>query len=151
MLLSQSELNQMCICSDEAVKLAQCLKGHSFFGGYDNLVKTIGNLALVPKNRQVLFDCGIISMLKESALKDAQSRNGIFNTLLNMFPDLKGHSKAFSDSMKYLLTSDHAFIELIRTSNEEVCKGLDLLLSPYSDEPGMNLQVASACVCQLAW
>ncbi len=150
MLLSKLEVSQVCICSKEAVMLAQCLEGRgSFFGGYDSLVKTIENLALVPKNRQVFFDTGIISILKDAALnKDLVHAIGILNALLNVVSDpdeLERHGEVFlsySDSIKALLTSDDSFMELIHSSNEEVCKGLALLLSPsHSEKPGMSVML----------
>ena len=141
MLLSKSELNQVCISSREADMLAKCLEGHdAFFGGYDSLLKTIGNLALVPKNRQVFFDTGMISMLKDVALSKPLVSE-VFNSLLNLIPaadESSGRDKAppyEGDSVKVLLKSDHSFMKLIHSSSKEVCKGLKLLLCP-PQKPG---------------
>ena len=133
MVLSKVELNQVCISPKEALMLVQCLEGRdSFFGGFESLIKTIGSLALIPKNRQVFLDIGLIQLLKDSALKKAKVPIGIFNALLCVIPDPEDskHSKATDNSIKTLLTSDHSFMRKICDSSEEVCKGLAILLSP---------------------
>lgn len=141
MLLSRSEMNQVCISLKEADMLAQCLEGRDpFFAGYDNLVTTIRNLALLPKNRKIFFDTGIISTLKELALKNEV--NGIFYALLNMISESDAHGETFAhtdDAIRALLTSDSSFMELLCGSNKEVCRGLNLLLchSGY-EKSGMN-------------
>lgn len=137
LVLSKSELNQVSICSKEADMLARCLRGYdAFFGGYANLIKTIGNLALFPKNRQVFFDTGIVSTLTVVAVNMPSVSNEIFYTLLNMISTLDSSS----DSIKALLTSDHSFMKLIRSSSKDVCKGLQLILSAsHCENPGMSI------------
>ena len=147
MLLSRSEISQVSISSKEADMLAQCLEGHApFFAGYDYLITTIGNLALVPRNRKIFLDAGIISILKEIALQnESPVPNGIFYALLNMISDSDAsdiHSEEFlhaDGAIRDLFTSDSSFMELLCSSNKEVCRGLTLLLCPSdTKKPGMN-------------
>lgn len=139
MLLSRSEMNQVSVTSKEAHMLALCLKGRDpFFGGYDNLITTVGNLALVPKNRKIFLDADIIGILKELALQNASpAPNGIFYAFLNMISSSDTQSEEFAhtdSAIRALLVSDSSFMMLLCGSKEEICRGLNLLLCPSDPE-----------------
>lgn len=146
MLLSKSEMNQVCLRSVEADMLARCLKrSDPFWGGFDNLIRTVENLARIPKHWQVFLDTGIVGVLKELALENGLATNGALRALLNMIPEpdvtdtqqQKPELMPPTNSVTALLTSDLAFMELVRTSEECICKGLVLLLCPRgSQKPG---------------
>ena len=141
MLLSRSELSQVSLPSVETDMLARCLNGvDPFFGGRENLIVTIGNLARNPKNWQVFVTAGIASTLKALALDRTSALNKILRALLNMIPefeifDVHGNKQPttvlpLTNQVTALLTADVGFMELIRNSHEEICKGLVLLLCP---------------------
>ena len=140
MLLSRSELSQVCIELVEANLLARCLNGvDSFFGGYDSLMTTIENLACNPKHQQIFVDCGIVSILKSTVLNRALNVDRrIFRTFLHLIPEpdtsLQQLEEEFvfplHNSVTEMLTSDPLFMDLLRKSDEDLCKGLLLLLFP---------------------
>lgn len=144
MLLSRSEMNQVCLHSNEAEILARCLKGaESFFCGHDNLIVTIENLARIPKHWQIFLETGIVGALKVLAFKEGVATNGILRALLNMIPepDVSNVQEKkpevlmpLSNSVTAELTSDLSFMELVHISSEDICKGLVLLLSPPDSE-----------------
>lgn len=141
MILSRSELSQVCIDQVEADLLARCLNGvDTFFGGYDSLITTIENLARNPKHWQLFVDSGIVSILKSMVLNRGPNVDKrIFQTFLHLIPEpdtsLQQLKEEFvfplCNSVTKILLSDPLFMELLRKSDEELCKGLLLLLSSF--------------------
>jgi len=121
MVVSKSEIGQVCITPNEGVMLAKCLddSGDPFFAGYNNLIITIGNLARVPGNRKVFWDLGVIEKLNEILVA---LLNMISEDERSMIGDLDMH-------IKVLLNSDAPFMERLRCFDSEVSSGLHLLLS----------------------
>ena len=158
MLLSQSEISQVSIGSDEAEMMANCLKGiDSFFGGHRSLVTTIENLSRSPNNWQVFVDVGIVQSLVESALTETGSlRDCALSALLNMIPEPEIDSlkqqpfkkviqgDTLSSSATSQLKTIPGFMELINTLSVTECKAINLLLSPLKQTSMrylLNLQI----------
>lgn len=141
MLLSKSEVIQVCIDVVEANLLAKCLNGvDSFFGGYDSLMLTIENLARNPKHQQIFVDCGIVSILKSLVLNHGLNVDRrIFHVLLHLIPEPNTSLQQVEEeiifpicnSVTKMLTSDPLFMDILRKSDEDLCKGLLLLLCPF--------------------
>lgn len=146
MILSRSEFNKVCLVSVEADMLARCLNGvDSFFSGRENLIATIANLGRNPQNCQIFMDVGIVSILRSLAVTDSSTTRDVLRALLNMVPEPEissqkdeAPSPSHNNSVMELLTADPKFMELLLNSNEDVAKGLHLLLHPMSIEKSGN-------------
>ena len=148
MILSRSEFNKVCLVSVEADMLARCLNGvDSFFGGHENLIATVANLARNPQNCQIFLDAGIVGILKSLVVANTSesNTNGILYALVNMIPEPEISSQTDQISLPLcspvteMLTGDPKFMELLCNANEDVPKVLDLLLNPLNlEKPGKH-------------
>ena len=155
-LQSRSELSQISLDSVEVNMLARCLNAvDTFFGGQDNLLLTIENLARIPSTWQLFVNAGIVHTLASLVLsEEGFTRKHALKALLNMIPEPniaegdaqgKDANKQFpklplTSPASNLFTRMSPLVEFINeqagdSDYYEICKAIQLLTSS-PENPG---------------
>ena len=155
-LHSRSELNQIKLDLVEVSMLARCLNGvDTFFGGEDNLLLTIENLARIPSTWQLFVNAGVVHTLASLILsEEGFTRKHALKALLNMIPepeiaesDAKGkdankrvRKQPLTSPASNVFTRMSSLVEFIKgqaadSNCYEICKAIQLLTSS-PENPG---------------
>jgi len=155
-LHSRSELNQIKLDSVEVSMLARCLNGvDTFFGGKDNLLLTIENLARIPSTWQLFVNAGVVHTLASLILsEEGFTRKHALKALLNMIPepeiaesDAKGkgvnkqvRNQPLTSPASNVFTRMSSLVDFIKgqagdSNCYEICKAIQLLTSSL-ENPG---------------
>ena len=155
-LHSRSELNQIKLDLVEVSMLARCLNGvDTFFGGEDNLLLTIENLARIPSTWQLFVNAGVVHTLASLILsEEGFTRKHALKALLNMIPepeiaeggvqgkdaDKRIRKQPLTSPASNVFTRMSSLVEFIKGQAgdsicHEICKAIQLLTSS-PENPG---------------
>lgn len=168
-LLSRSEMEKLALESTEVDMLARCLNRiDNFFGGFENLLLTLMNLACFPKNRAVFVNGGIVHILMSLAQTETgHTQMYALRTLMNMIPETSvaevhniktsksGKTKTITSKTTKIITESSAFMKFVRNFepagvNRDICQGIALLTMPL-ENPGLlvkNLFFVCSFLCK---
>ena len=164
-ILSKRELDSLQMSSEEIKWLSQCLKRESsFFGGMEQLVQVISNLANFPRNWNVFVKGGIVHTLISLVISESgYIKQYAFRTLLNMIPqpDVTDKSSCHSqhsarclvepltNTATKIMKSSSAFMKVVTQCEQsdvcrELCNGIKILISPVM----LNTEGSSLHMCE---